>query len=636
MAGPAGAEKGACGPRDALTLGALLAALWLSVRPYHGIVHDAWLYTAQALYRLGTPGFEGDLFFRYGSQDSFSAFSLLYAPAVALWGPGLAHLIFAVAGQALWLVSLGVLARSLFGPGWLWPASAGAAIAMVANYGWGVLAYGEPFVTPRIFSEAMTMLALAATLRGRRLAGIALVCAAAALHPLMALPGLLVILALWLPVSRWAVLGGAVALCAVAALALAGVEPFGRALQAYDAEWLAIMHERARYSFVAEWSWRGPLLSALPLLLLSLNAILGLPQHARLARIVLLVSGALVLISWLGGDILNNVLIMNLQPWRGLWILALLGNLLAIQVVLRLPEGGRARVFLALAVAVNVVEGRIGNLPFSSAALGGIGLLALVLEAGRGRGIALWQRLMLDILAVLSLLSLLFSILAAAKGWQEDGEALQTLLRPGIALISLALLVGWGRDRAFRPVLAAAASLVLLVGAVGLADQRTEWARYVEDGAPPDPALAEHVAGQATYWQDGLDLLWFKLKQPSFYSCTQGAGLMFYRATALEFERRLEKLSGIVPDEPALCLHRPGVQADRPVSAEDLASVCRALPELDLIVLRRPVEGAEGTPWRAPAPLGLKTARGDRAVEDDDLFTFHFYSCRDMRRDPAG
>ncbi|MGC9370876.1 MAG: hypothetical protein ACP5DX_15160 [Paracoccaceae bacterium] len=640
MAGPPGAGKGAPGLRDALALGALLAALWLTVRPYYGIVHDARLYTAQALHRLGTAGLEGDLFFKYGSQDSFSAFSLLFAPAVAHWGPGTANLVFAMAGQAFWLAALGALALSLFGRGWLWLASMGAAIAMTRFYGWGVMSYGEPFVTPRLFAEAMTLLALAATLRGRKVMGVALVCAAALLHPLMALPGLLVILALCLPVNRWTVLGAAAALCTAAALALAGVEPFGRALQVYDDAWLAIVKDRTPHAFVADWSLRGLLLNGIPLLVLSLTSVSGPPLYRRLARVVVLVAGGFVFVSWLGGDILWNVLVLNLQLWRALWIFAVLGNLLAVQAVLRLPQDRRARAYLVLALAVNLVESWIGYLPVFSACLGMVALVALAFEALTVRRLGLGPRLALDLAAALLLVGLVLWLWVSRQGWLEEGETLLLGLRLVLAMGALGLLLGWERARAKRPVLAALAPLVLLAGALGIADQRSDWAKYVENGAAPDPALSALVGDRATYWEQGAELLWFKLKRPSFYSCLQGAGIMFYRSTALEYARRREIVSQLNTDDfdpygDRLCRPDAEPEAREAPTAERLAAVCRALHELDLIVLRRPVDGVAGTPWRAPAPMPVETGGRRRQVPDDDPYRFHFYSCGELRQLPA-
>src|SRR5947207_3334034 len=65
------------------TLVALLLALNALARPYVGLRHDSQMYCAQVLNRVEPGAYADDLFFRYGSQDQFSAFSALAAPLAA-------------------------------------------------------------------------------------------------------------------------------------------------------------------------------------------------------------------------------------------------------------------------------------------------------------------------------------------------------------------------------------------------------------------------------------------------------------------------------------------------------------------------------------------------------------------------
>ena len=53
----------------------MAALLFAWVHPYNGIRHDGMLYVAQALKHVDPVIFNGDLFFKFGSQDSFSAVS---------------------------------------------------------------------------------------------------------------------------------------------------------------------------------------------------------------------------------------------------------------------------------------------------------------------------------------------------------------------------------------------------------------------------------------------------------------------------------------------------------------------------------------------------------------------------------
>ena len=54
--------------------------------PYRGILHDSQLYAVQVMNRVEGGAYSDDLFFRYGSQDKFSVFSLVAAPLVRVLG----------------------------------------------------------------------------------------------------------------------------------------------------------------------------------------------------------------------------------------------------------------------------------------------------------------------------------------------------------------------------------------------------------------------------------------------------------------------------------------------------------------------------------------------------------------------
>ena len=48
--------------------------------PYRGVIHDSQLYAVQVMNRVENGAYADDLFFRYGSQDKFSLFSVVAAP----------------------------------------------------------------------------------------------------------------------------------------------------------------------------------------------------------------------------------------------------------------------------------------------------------------------------------------------------------------------------------------------------------------------------------------------------------------------------------------------------------------------------------------------------------------------------
>ena len=58
---------------------AVFVAGFILIHPYAGIVHDNVLYLAQALLRLNPDIYGDDAFFKWGSQDSYTLFSPMYA-----------------------------------------------------------------------------------------------------------------------------------------------------------------------------------------------------------------------------------------------------------------------------------------------------------------------------------------------------------------------------------------------------------------------------------------------------------------------------------------------------------------------------------------------------------------------------
>src|SRR6185437_3216574 len=70
----------------------------------------------------------------------------------------------------------------------------------------GVFRLSEQYLTARFPAEALVLTALACHFRGRKPLALLLAVAALFVHPLIALPGLLLLICLWLP-DRVAVLG---------------------------------------------------------------------------------------------------------------------------------------------------------------------------------------------------------------------------------------------------------------------------------------------------------------------------------------------------------------------------------------------------------------------------------------------
>jgi hypothetical protein len=634
MAGAAIADGETAAPgRSRLTAGvefACIVALWIATRPYRGIVHDARLYTVQALSSLDPGRFGQDLFFKYGSQDSFSVFSLLYRPLVGAVGIGWANLSATVAGDALWLAAAALLVRALFADRRERLFALVAIVILDANYGGrGVFTYGEPFATPRVYAEALVMAAMALALRGRALSAAAALALAAALHPLVAVAGVgVIVVAAALRDRRlWIAVG--VAALALALAAWLGVGPLARARQTFDDQWFAIVKQRCDFAFMARWNWPDFSRIAADFALLAAGWALAAKLERRLIIAVAIVAGGGLIVTLAGGDIARNVLIVNLQLWRSMWLAAVAANICVAVIVLRAPPGGAARGFILAAAGAGAATHFIGgaDVVTSILMLSACGAFAVERRLG-GRTPAAVGVIGAAIFA-LGVWWLMGFVSADAVHQERFGLAVVRYVLAGAAAAVLLLAVRNGAGAA----LALAGGLVL-TGALALADETQPWDAYV---ARPmgDDGLAAFVSGAGPlYWEGvaGEQAVWFKLRRPSYYSCLQGTGSMFYRATALDYERRGDVLRGLdtrtfADTAGGACGRKATPGQIGPRDRDQLAMACRALPDLGTIILERPVAGAVARVWRAPAAQEYLEPDGRRT----EVSTFYRYDCAALR-----
>ncbi|HEY2177192.1 MAG TPA: hypothetical protein VGH15_01295 [Caulobacteraceae bacterium] len=609
----------------------LLLALWVITHPYVGLVHDARLYAIQALNALEPGRFGADLFFKYGSQDQFTLFTPLYKNVVGLIGMAAATLLSEVVGQALWLGGLVVLLRAILRRRREWLLAAAAVVLFYPGYGgMDTFAYGEIFPTPRLFAEGLCMLGLGLALRGRRVAGWPPLLAAAAIHPLMALGPIGVVVFHAALSDRRVWLAIAAGLAAALAMTWLGVGPFGRALQQFNGEWLRVVLRRCDFAFLMEWRWWELAQVAASVAVLAVAHRLGDGRERRMILALGAVTGLGLAATLVGSDVLHNVLITNLQPWRILWLTAVSSNALLAVVILRAPADRFSRnLFLVVALALAATRvfvgiGLVGNV------MALIACAVFAMEEVRGRALPPAPRLIAVALFSVAAGLILVIVYFSAK---VSPHLLWWLFELTAAFAAAGLLIGVILRRARRAALAVAAGL-LVVGLAG-ADRIDPWQAYVFS-PPRDDGLRAFLAGAGTtYWEGelGLELLWFRVGAPNYYSCLQGTGAMFYSGTAADYDRRGRILRTLntrdfADDEKGMCESKIRPKAFGPTSRAQLAIACRALPDLDTFILDRPVPGAAARVWRAPAAQAYYESTG--AVTK--VATFYRYSCADLRR----
>lgn len=605
----------------------LFVALLVATRPWYGLVHDARMYALQALNAVNPGRFTSDLFLKYGSQDSFSAFTALYRYPIAWLGPSGANVAGVIVGGVLWLATLAYFMGGLFRNQRTALIAMAAAIALCPYYGGAdIFSYAEPFTTPRLFAEALSLIALGSGMRGRPLAAALAAAIAAALHPLTALGpiGVLLVLAglkdrrLWLLALAAGVIG--------AVLILTRIGPAGRALQTLDPEWARIVLKRDFFAFITRWSWWEVVRLILILTLLLVGASQTKGRERSLILAIFFVATGYLALDVVAGDLVRDLLVVNLQLWRILWLATLVTNALIVVLASRLPEGYSSKPLLATTAAIGAAASFVSAVSIAFVLILMVAVAVLIVETlGQGRPLgkraAFYARGFAAAGLALAATMFLRFVGYDFHPWGEVARAVT-----GAAVI---LLLAFGET--FGPLALASGGAGLIALAVALEPGQSPWDRYVFS-PPRDDGLAAFVAGAGlTYWESdqGRQLLWFRLGRPSYFSCTQGSGAMFYRTTATDFARRSRALSplhtvdfGAMTDQS--CGEPNPTGHFGPGSPAILAAACRALPDLDTAILDRPIPGAAPAKvWRAPAAQQYKDE--DRRLIKID--TFYRYSC---------
>ena len=620
----------ASGLRLTAILACWLTALWLLTRPFLGLRHDGIFYMAQAMQHWMPSALSEDIFFRYGSQDQFSVFPRLMAWMYDNVGRAATQQIaLAVCHAALVLVMAGLL-RPIPQQALRWLGL--VAVATMSHYYGGrtVFSFAETFLTARTLAEPLSLAALLAWMSGWRWGAAALWVAAAAMHPLMALP---VALVCWvergLADARWwwAALPVAVV---VALLSLAGLGPFATALRTFDTDWLRVLQAATPHLFVFDWGLAAWSSTALDLGILCLARPLLPTVLKRVATAVVLVCLGTLVATVIGSDLLHNVLLTQLQVWRSLW-LARLFALLLLPLVLwhtwkRSDAGRGAAVALALATLAINREWGLGW-----AFLAWAGLMHWVASGPTAR-ISVPMRQACFWVST-SLLALMTPLIMARylrevhelTGGIGTSDLLWALVSTPTASLPLAWAVFWvARGRLRLQGLAAVGAAAALITGIATWDRRDAWRRYAEDSQPGQHVFAVGMAKNAqVYWHGQLLPTWTLLGRPSFFSSEQGAGLVFNRETAVEFARRMRPFVAL-KFQQEICSVMAAV-------SEGASKVTDCVPDLSAIeeICRLP-KGPDYLVFPYALTKG-EIARWTFVANERETATFYLHDCKLLR-----
>lgn len=616
---------------------ATVAGLWMLTQPYSGLRHDAILYLAQAMRWSRPEQFSQDLFFAFGSQDRYSIYSLIL-------GPILAHAeLWIVQPVIIWLCRAAFLAAIW----WLLPAQLSlrqrwlcmAALVLIRPLygGLSIFCYNESFLTARTLAEPLALWSIVCFHRqGRIWTAWLLMLLATLMHPLMSVAALVW---LWLLCCardrRWLILLP-LGLGAVVALALAGKPPFDGLLRQYPDDWWKIAGASFQV-FLKNWGSNDWAAITVDFAILIGAWHLYRPPHRILVPTLVIGTVALVILAVLGSHLYRNVLITQLQLWRGLWLVRAVSVALTPALLIAIARRGPAGLATACSLACVI---SMANLHWEQT---WVGMLWPALHLWIWRTRRHVSATMLRASTATSMISLLAIGVADyihVRGLPTGDTIFLNFSSLGIALVVSPLLalacLAWlwrAHWRVQAPALRSAmayglpASTVALVltGAL-LWDRRPPITRYLESHLhSPHPFEAFVPTNAAVYWDNGLDAAWFILKRESYFSPAQGAGLLFNETTAHAWTKRNEAfrdtgkrrascelftmLLGKLQDGEPPCYSLPEYEAE---------AICRKATTLQFLV---------ATNLYSRKPLAVWDVPGDQGV----FKTQYLYACSSFR-----
>jgi hypothetical protein len=559
-----------------MSLGAGVLALWLLLHTYQGVVHDAQLYTIQALSHLYPDRYANDLFLHYGSQDRYTLFSPLYAALIRILGIENAAAVMTFVSNVVLLAAAALLARSIL-PRSMVLLGLGFLVSLPADYGPGrIFTYAEMFITPRLMAEGLALAALAALIGRRHGIMVVLLAGASALHPLMAAPAIAVALYMLVGVPRPR-LFAALAAASLLLIALVGLLLPQTSSLRIDAEWIVEVLDHEPYVFLTRWAptdW-----SAVAVSLVSLYAgreLLAASPARDLCTAVLVVSGIALLAGFLGADVFKFAFVAQAQPYRCLWLAGALAALLLPAIAERawLHTGPAGRATICLVAALWLLRNEMYALTLSPLVV----LAATV--AARGFGSASAHRY----LYLGSLLALVLALTTTIANTFFTG-GMQSVDMPAPALVDWiqfvahdglipVVLIGavWWACRAFPRRGAPVALTMTLLGALAAVPvSYSAWTHKIITAdlyrafAPWRQSIPE---GSMVLWFEAPFMSWVLLERPSYFSVQQTGSALFSRAAGLEIGRRKRQLRSYL--RYADFVREPG----KPVPQETLASLC--------------------------------------------------------------
>lgn len=596
----------------------MAGALWLLTRHYNGAQSDSRIYLGRALADLSPLGVGRDLMFVHDGQSPFSLFPVVMRVLVQHLGAPVAGTVIALTGIGLWFGAFAALAFRLAPGRTAWAMLMFVAVLPAQYGGLSAIAFGEALAIPRPFSEAAVLAALWAVLDGRRAVSLGFLVVAGLIHPIMALCGVgVVVIMLGLEDRRWFAGAGALAALTLIA-AVSGLPLADRLFHRVDPSWLDLLRGRSRYLFpclwpLESWSRAGVQLATV---LVGAMALQGRARGLFLAVALVAIGG--VALSFVGGDLYPSLLLIQVQSWRALWLVAAFAAGGAAVCVAGLwDRGPSGHVTLALLGLSWLMLNSPYALTPAVLAVGVQIIPKIRLSASRpGLARACWLLLLLRALYLCVVDALTLPLVLNAL--PADVSRLDILLRAFcfhtvliIPLVVWLIVTRPALETRMSSFLTALVSLFAIVLVAILWNQAPTAALMTG----PDRRLVDMIKSRPgeVQWINGDTQAWALADRPAWGSELQGASIVFGRDAALIWQTRIRRLLALhLVGQHALTPWKMGDPSIVQPSSKALTALCASSGGPAWIV--SPILKGQAAPpladvkvWRAPYVSYLQT-----------------------------
>jgi hypothetical protein len=565
----------------------MIVTIWLLLRGYHGILGDGQLYAFQALARIH-PHLAADLYLQNTSQDRFTIFSPIYAWFIEFLGLENSARLLTLVFTAWFLAGAWAVVRMLASRDGAWLAVAFLLIVSGSYGGSGVFRFAEEFLTARLPAEALIVTSLACYFGGLKRLAIVIATTALFVHPLIALPGLLLLICLSVP-TRTSVLG-AIACVIVALLISGGATRLPRVSDLFpllDPAWLNVVQERSQFLFLQLWSFRDWELNARPFFYLAFISLVVQDVRIRKACSAAAIVGVAGLAVAFVASVIGPVAILvQGQAWRWVWIAVFVSALLTPAAILQIWQDKDYGPLCAILLISGL------TLPVDGTACVSLAMVFWLLKPH------------INVRAVRHLRWISVAPIIAIAAWVSDQSwesvassmhssiglgavQLRDIFGLRIATVTAAALVWWcirNSRGAWLPAVLSGALLTLSIFALPVAFKQSRTvasSRDIAEFSDWERAIPQESTVLVTPSRDVGTFVWFTLQRPNYLAVDQSAGAVFSRATALEVQRRSQVLLPVMnPNWKILsglraAVSKRGVDAPtRPLTPESLSQIC--------------------------------------------------------------